>query len=70
MDLSRIDMELSKAEMEVSKAEVSVGKSEAKLAKIIFALFTLPLGYGIWLIILALRKEYIYKKFIRSQYKA
>jgi hypothetical protein len=56
MALSRADMELSNAEMDPSNAEVSVGKSEAKLAKITFALFMLPLGYGLALIILALRK--------------
>ena len=55
MELSRADMELSNADMELSNAEVSVGKSEARLAKITFALLTLPLGYGLALIILALR---------------
>jgi len=70
MELSKVEMELSKTEMECSKAEVSVGKSEAKLAKIMFALFALPLGYGTWLIILALREKYVYKKFIKSQHNA
>lgn len=70
MSLSRADMELSRADMELFKAEVSAGRSEAIIAKVTFALFMLPLGYGLALIILALREEYVHKKFLKSQTKA
>jgi hypothetical protein len=70
MDLSRADMELSNAEMHLSNAEVSVGKSEARLAKITIALLLVPIGYGIWIVIVAEREERVHKKFIKSRYRA
>jgi len=56
--------------MDLSNAEVSVGKSEAKLAIITFAIFVLPLGYGLALIILAFMKERVSKKTIKRPFTA
>jgi YbbR domain-containing protein len=66
--LSRADMELSRAQMELSKTEISVGGSEtklAKLAKITIALFLVPIGYGVWIIILAEREERSHKNSLK-----
>ena len=62
--LSRADMALSRAEMELSKAETSVGRLEAawiKWAKITIALLFFVVVYGIWIIVVAVREEYVYK---------
>jgi hypothetical protein len=69
-ELSRAGIALSRAEMDLSNAEVSVGKSEAKLAIITFAIFVLPLGYGLALIILAFMKERVSKKTIKRPFTA
>ena len=59
--------------MELSKAEASVGRFETfwiKWAKITIVLFLILAVYGIWIIIVAERDEYAYKKFIKSQFNA
>jgi hypothetical protein len=61
--LSRADMALSRAEMEVSKAETSVGRLGAfwsRWAKITIILFLVPIIYGAWIIIVALREDYVF----------
>jgi hypothetical protein len=61
-------MALSKAEMELSKAEGSVGRLEAawiKGAKITIAFFLVPIGYGLWIWILAEKEERSYKNSLR-----
>jgi len=54
-------MALSSAEMELSRAEESVGKLEAawiKWAKITIVLLLVPVIYGAWIVIVALRDEW------------
>jgi hypothetical protein len=66
-------MSLSSADMALSKAEVSIGKREAlwiKWAKITIVLLLASMVYGISLIILALREEYVYKKSLNNRNKA
>jgi hypothetical protein len=72
-ELSKTLMSLSRADMELSKAEASFGRLEAawiKWAKITIVLLLAVMTYGMSLIILALREEAVYKKFIKRQYKA
>lgn len=72
MAASRAEMALSRAEMDFSKAEISVGGFEAvwsKWAKITIALFVLVMAYGIWIVIVAGRDQYVHKKFVKSQNK-
>ena len=71
--LSKADTQLSKAEMDLSKADVSFGGFKAAWidsAEITIVLLGAPVVYGLWLIILALREEYVYKKFIKKQNNA
>lgn len=57
---SRAEMAVSRAEMELSKAEASVGINEAlwnRWVKITIFLFLALIGYGAWIVIVALREE-------------
>ena len=69
-ELSKADIELSKAEIDLSKAEAAEGRLEAawaRSAKVGIIGLSVAMVYVIWLIILALREEYVYKKLIKSQ---
>jgi hypothetical protein len=66
-------MQLSKAEMDLSKAEASEGRLEAVWVKsAIVAIIGLSavILWCLWCIIVALREEYVYKKFLRRQHDA
>ena len=69
-ELSKALISLSRADMALSKAEASVSKLEAvwiKAAKITIVGLLGAIVYGLWIIILALREEYIYKKSLKQQ---
>lgn len=60
--LSKADIQLSKSEMDLSKAEASEGRVEAdwiKSAKVAIIGLSGAVFYGLWLIIVALREEYV-----------
>jgi hypothetical protein len=69
-EFSRVLSALSSAEMELSKAEASVGELEevwSKAAKFTIVGLLIAMVYGVSIIILALREEYVYKKAIKRQ---
>jgi hypothetical protein len=71
--LSKADTQLSKAEIDLSKAEASEGRLEAvwvRSAKVAIIGLTGAVLTACWLIIVALREEYVYKKFLKSQHNA
>jgi hypothetical protein len=56
--------------MALSRAEAAEGKFEAtwaKWAKITIVLLAGAMVYYLWIIILALREDYTYKKFLKKQ---
>jgi hypothetical protein len=59
--------------MELSRAEASIGRAEAawvKHAKITIVMLLALMIVGVGLIILALREDYVYKKYVKRQINA
>jgi hypothetical protein len=72
-ELSRDVIALSRADIALSKAEASLGAFEAawiKGAKITIVLLLASMVYGLSLVILALREEYVYKKSVNKSFNA